>query len=407
MSLYEAVSITPNVYWVGVVDWELRDFHGYETRRGSTYNAYLIVGSQGGILIDGVKHGFEEQCLSRIRSIIDPAKIKVVISNHSEMDHSGTLPDMMQHFAPDAVLYASPMGVKALAAHFHWDREVKPLKTGDTLDVCGEHLTFVETRMLHWPDSMFTYYQKDKILFTNDAFGMHLAGEERFAKQYDRSVLFEEARKYYANILTPYSMQVGKLLKSYPSLGIDATTIAPDHGPIWQGEQELTDIFSWYERWSSNRVNSQIIIAYGTMWGSTRRMANAISEGIRHCGVRCLVFPLGCTHRSDIAALLLESSGLVLGSPTLNLEVLPEVAAAITYFKGLKFKPLVTGAFGSYGWAPKSIMSLEKSLDEMKCPALAPGIKVQYVPTEDDLEQCKMLGISLAKKLIELKENEQ
>ncbi|MCJ7652873.1 MAG: FprA family A-type flavoprotein, partial [Actinobacteria bacterium] len=229
---FEAVKISDHVFWVGAIDWGIRDFHGYSTFRGSTYNAYLVVADDV-ILIDTVKAPFKEELLSRVSTVTAPSNIRYIISNHSEMDHSGCLPQVIAEVKPEKV-FASPMGVKALEAHFHMGREITAVKDGDSLSLGGIDLSFLETRMLHWPDSMVTYFAEDKLLFSQDGFGMHLAAGERFADEIEESVMIEEGSKYFANILTPYAQLVTKLLERIGGLGIQIETICPDHGPIWR-----------------------------------------------------------------------------------------------------------------------------------------------------------------------------
>jgi len=383
------------VYWVGAVDWGVRDFHGYLTPRGSTYNAYLVLGEKTA-LIDTVKAPFVGELLARIRSVIDPSRIDYVISNHAEMDHSGGLPAVLQAAKPTKVL-ASTMGVKALAQHFGLGKEITAVKDGEQISLGNATLTFVEARMLHWPDSMMTYYAEEATLFSNDAFGMHLASSERFADEIESSTLEYEAAKYYANILLPLSPLVGKLLGKVGSLGIPIHCIAPSHGPIWRKHPER--IVGWYGGWAEGKAKKRVVVAFDTMWQSTATMARAVADGAASEGVEVVVTPLRESHRSDVATVLMEAGALVVGSPTLNNGVFPTVADVLSYLKGLKPRNLVGAAFGSFGWSGEAVGQMEEALQAMNVGLVAEGLKVQYVPDDEALARCADFGRQVAREV--------
>ncbi len=392
---FKAVKVSDHVYWVGAVDWNIRDFHGYSTERGSTYNAYLVLADKI-TLIDTVKTPFKNELLSRIASVIDPGRIDYIISNHSEMDHTGALFEVIEAVKPEKV-YASVMGVKALAGHFHQDREIVPVKDGESIGLGNMNLSFVETRMLHWPDSMFTYLAEDGVLFSNDAFGMHLATSQRFDDEVDDWEY--EARKYFANILLPYSPLVGKLLEKVDKLGITIKTIAPDHGLIWR--KDIHTILELYSRWAAQKPTKKAVVTYDTMWQSTAMMARAIGEGLIAGGINTKVMPLGPNNRSNIVAEVLATGALLVGSPTLNNNMLPTVADLLTYLKGLKPQNLIGAAFGSYGWSGEAVGQVKDVLSEMKIELVGESPRVQYVPDENALAQCYSLGALIAEKLAE------
>jgi flavorubredoxin len=394
---FKAIKITENVYWVGVIDWELSNFHGYQTTHGSTYNAYLILGEKP-ILIDTVKKPFFEEMWARIASVIDPLKIKYIVSNHSEMDHSGSLPEMIERIKPEKVI-ASVTGVQTLKEHFHFDYEITEVKTGDSLTLGNTTLTFIETKMLHWPESMFTYFPKEKILFSQDGFGMHLADNLLFAEQYDPCLIEYEAKKYFANILLPYSPLVTKLLNYLQTLNLEIDTIATAHGPIWRGKNNVAKAISNWTKWALQAYAPTAIILYESMWGSTALMAKTIAEGLTQNGIKTKLTPATKVHRSDVITELMDAGALLVGSSTLNQQVLPEIADILCYLKGLKPQNLVGQVFGSYGWGAESIKILEKDLQEMKVEPVSESIKVKYVPTGEDLEKCRNLGIEVAKAL--------
>ena len=394
---FKAVKISEHAYWVGAIDWAIRDFHGYHTERGTTYNAYLVLGDEN-ILIDTVKAPFKDELLGRVASVIDLKKISYIISNHSEMDHSGCLPDVIAAIGPKKV-YASVMGTKALAEHFGLGN-ITPVKDGDSLTLGGLKFSFLETRMLHWPDSMVTFLSEDNLLFSQDAFGMHLASSERFADEIDDAVMVWEAKKYFANILMPYSNIIPAALKKVGDTGFDIKIIAPDHGPIWR--RNIDTIPKLYPIWAAQKPAMKAVVAYDTMWQSTAFMAKAISEGLASGGVDVKLMNLRSSHRSDVATEILDAGAFVVGSPTINNQMFPTVADTLIYLKGLKPKNLIGAAFGSHGWSGEAVGQIEEILKGMHVELVAEGLKTVYVPTGDTLEKCAALGKQVADKLREI-----
>jgi flavorubredoxin len=394
---FRALKVTDRVYWVGAVDWAIRDFHGYATNRGTTYNAYLILADKV-TLIDTVKARFKDELLSRIGSVIDPRRIDYIISNHSEMDHSGCLRQVMEVTEPEKV-FASSTGVKALSEHFHFEGQIKAVQDGQTLSLGNAQLSFVETRMLHWPDSMFTYLADEKVLFSQDAFGMHLASSERFDDEVDADILGFEAGKYFANILLPYCSFVSKLLSRMNKLDIPLEIVAPDHGPVWREHVEW--IINLYSTWAEQERTRRAVVVYDTMWQSTAKMARAICDGLASEGVSGKLLPLRSCHRSDVATEILDAGALLVGSPTLNNNVFPTVSDVLTYLKGLKPQKLLGAAFGSYGWSGEAVTQIKDILTEMKVELIGDGLKAKYVPDEETLAECFSLGALVAEKLKE------
>ncbi|MBU4175142.1 MAG: FprA family A-type flavoprotein [Actinobacteria bacterium] len=395
---FEAVKVSEHVYWVGAIDWGIRDFHGYSTSRGSTYNAYLIVADDI-ILVDTVKAPFKDELLSRVASVVDPHDIRYVISLHSEMDHTGSLPQVLREVEPEKV-FASRMGVKALTDHFHMDREIIAVGDGDILALGGVDLTFLETRMLHWPDSMVAYLARDHLLFSQDGFGMHLAASERFADEIPDSVLVEEGERYFANILLPFSPLVLKLLERVSNLGVEIDIIAPDHGPIWR--EDLGKILGLYSKWATQEPANKAVVVFDTMWGSTEKMAGAIGEAMTRGGLKVVLLPLKSSHRSDVAAQLLGAGALLVGTPTINNMMFPTVADVLTYLEGLKPKNLVGAAFGSYGWSGEGAKLVGEALDRMDVEQVRDPVRVKYVPDDEALEACGDLGAAVAKRMKEV-----
>jgi len=394
--IYSAVKVTDSVYWVGAIDWTIRDFHGYTTPHGSTYNAYLVMADDI-TLIDTVKAPFKNEMLSRIKSVVDPSNIKYIISNHSEMDHSGCLSEMIDLIKPQTV-FASAVGVKTLKELFHDEHEIIEVEDGETLNLGNMELTFMETRMIHWPDSMFTYLDKDELLFSQDAFGMHLATLERFADEIPAATLEYEGATYYANIILPYSQIVLKALDKVVASGLKIKIIAPDHGPIWR--KDLGLIIELYKKWASQKPTAKAVVVYGTMWHSTEKMARAISEALAQSGVKVKLLSMNETHRSEVVYEVLEAGALIVGSPTLNNNILPQMADVMTYLKGLKPVNLIGAAFGSYGWSGESVKHLEAMLKEMKVEIAAEAVSVKNVPDSGVLEKCHELGKTIAAELL-------
>ena len=377
-----SVAIKKDIYWVGGIDWDLRNFHGYMTQRGSTYNAYLIVDDKV-TLIDTVKHYLRDEMFERISEIIDPSKIDYVVSNHVEMDHSGSIPYLMKK-CPKAEIVASPNGVKGLKKHYGDNYNYKTVKTGDTLDLGKRKLNFLLTPMVHWPDNMLTYCPDEKILFSNDSFGQHIASSERFDDEYEIDLIMEEAKKYYANIVLPYSMQVQNELKAASELDIEI--IAPSHGIIFR--KYIDKIVEKYKKWSSNETDKKALIIYDTMWKSTQKIAYAVQNGFEEKGYNTRMLNLQNNHISDIMTEVLNAEYICVGSPTLNNNIMPTVASFITYLKGLAPRDRKGLAFGSYGWGGQSVGIVHEELENCGFELLE-DIKINYIPSKNQLDEIK------------------
>ena len=393
--MMNSVEIAEDIYDVGVIDWNIRDFHGYSTYRGTSYNAFLIIDDKVA-LIDTVKKEFSDQLLENIAKIVDPKKIDYVISNHTEMDHSGGLPRVMHKIGEDKPLYCSKMGLKNLSQHFSQKWNYHGIANGEVLSLGKRTLTFLETRMLHWPDSMFTYLKEDKILFSSDAFGQHYAGHEKFDDQIGDSIM-PHAKKYFANILLLYSPLILKLLESVTELGLEIDMICPDHGIIWRKDPAI--IINAYAKWSSQKPEKKAVVVYDTMWHSTETMAEAIVQGIVDEGVIARPIHIRSSHRSEIMTEVLDAAAVIVGSPTLNNQLFPTVSDFLTYMKGLKPKNKIGAAFGSYGWSGESVNLINQELEAMKFDIIDPGIKIQYVPDQDGKDTCFELGRKIGKAI--------
>ena len=389
------ISLVEGIHWVGVVDWNIRDFHGYVTRRGTTYNAYLIQDKKTA-LVDTVKHTFSSELLRNICEIMDPAKIDYIIVNHVEMDHSSSLP-IIAKYAKNATIVASPRGKDAIIEHYGPDFRVQVVKTGDELKLGKRTLRFIEAPMLHWPDSMFTYVVEDKILMPNDAFGQHLATSERFDDEVDEHVLMEEAKTYYANILMPLAPLITRKLEEVTQMGIPIAMIAPSHGIIWRSDP--MKIIQAYADWSAGAAKNKIVIVYDTMWGSTDKMARAIAEGATSEGAEVKVLKLRASDLTEAMTEILDAKAVLVGSPTLNNGMFPTVSAFLTYAAGLKPKGKLWGFFGSYGWGGGAVKSMLEMAQKAGFQVYESSIEVKYVPDQEDLKNCVEFGNQIAAKI--------
>lgn len=380
--MLNAIEISPKVWWVGGIDWNERLFHGYTTERGITYNAYLIMDEKV-TLIDTCKATFSDELVQRISQVVDPAKIDVVITNHVEMDHSGSLP-VIHRLAPNATIYASAgAGVNEVRAHF--GIEATPVKSGDTLCIGERTLTFVTTPMVHWPDNMVTYSDVDQILFSNDAFGQHFATTKRFDDENDLCEIFKQAKKYYANIVWPYGMQAHKALEAVK--GLDLKMIAPSHGCIWRSH--IDEILEKYEAWTTYQTEEKAVVVFDSMWHSTESMAREICDAFIAEGVSAQLVDVKTTHISDIMLYMCDAKYVAVGSPTLNSNMLPTIASFLTYMRGLspKNEQRIGLAFGSYGWAPLGPKQVYAELENAKFQLPVPVVAQQWIPSEENLAE--------------------
>jgi flavorubredoxin len=398
----KAIEIKPQIYWVGAIDWAVRDFHGYITPNGTTYNNYLIVDEEI-TLVDTVKYEFAEIGLSNLRNIVEPSKVKNLIINHIENDHMGALGAFMEQM-PDATIYITKRGRQGLERFFDISRwKIKEVKTGDELKTGKYTLQFIETPMLHWPDSMMTYVREAKLLISQDAFGQHMASTARFDDDFVESASYAELEDavidYYANILMPFGKLIKSKIKQIQDLGLEIDMIAPDHGIIWRREPEK--VIQMYLDMAEGKTNLRIAIVYDTMWHSTEIMTQPIMQGIKDEGVDCKVIKLRATPMSIAIKEFWRSRGLLVGSPTLNNEVFPSVAEFIIHLRGLRPTNRIAGAFGSYGWGGGAVKWLYQEFQNMKLEIFEPGIQTQYRPSVDDMRKCYEFGREFAKKVRE------
>ena len=387
--------ITDLVTWVGKVDWELKKFHGdeYTTNKGSSYNSYLIRDEKT-VLIDTVWLPHDKEFVSNLKKEIDLNKIDYIVVNHGEVDHSGALVELMRQI-PNTPIYCTANGVKSLKGQYHMDWNFVTVKTGDTLNIGKHTLTFIEAPMLHWPDTMFTYLDKENILFSNDGFGQHYATESLFADKVDNAELYEEALKYYANILAPFSMFVTKKINEILGFNLQIDMICPSHGVIWR--KEPTQIVQKYLEWAGNYQENQITIIYDTMWNNTKKMAEAIAKGIYNKDKEVTIKLMNSAKedKTDILTQVFKSKMILVGSSTVNNGYLYSIAGILEMIKGMKLKNKKATAFGSYGWSGEAVKLITEELKKAGLEVINDGIKINWTPDEDGNKQCVEFGESL------------
>jgi len=389
------MEFTHNIFWVGAVDWNVRSFHGhtYTTKRGTTYNAYLVIGEKVA-LIDTVRPYFADEMIQKIKEIVPLEDIDYVIANHVEMDHSGSLPEIMR-CCPKAIIYGTGRCRDGLQKHYHGNWNFKVVKTGDTLNLGGRTLRFLEAAMLHWPDSMFTYLAEDRILFSNDGFGQHYATSCRFDDEVDQCALMDEAAKYYANILWPFSSLVVRKIEEIGTLHMPIGMIAPSHGIIWRKDPHM--ILNSYMKWGKNETVNKVVVVYETMWGSTDNMARKITQGLIDAGVNVRLYDIAQSDGSEVFKEMLDAKGFIIGSSTHDNNMLPMIASFMELLKGFKPKGRKACVFGSYGWGGGAIKAIEEILRKTGIEVVKEGLSVQYVPDEKALRRCYDYGKECAR----------
>ncbi len=389
------VELKNGIYWVGAIDWNSRDFHGYSTPLGTTYNAYLILDEKN-VLVDTVKSSFYLEMLGRISEIIDPSKIDILVANHVEMDHSSSLPPILDRIG-NPIVVTTERGRKGLEKHYSRPMNFKVVRSGESLSIGRRRLTFIEAPMLHWPDSMFTYLPEDRVLLPNDAFGQHLATCQRFEDEIGEEVM-KQAAKYFANILWPMAPLIIKKIDEIVKLGVSIEMIGPSHGLIWR--QNPNRIIQAYLEWSHGKTEKKILVVYDTMWGSTEILAKAIVKGLIEEGVETKLLHLRSNHRSDIITEMLEAKGILLGSPTLNNGMFPTMGDLLTYMKGLRPKGKIFGLFGSYGWGGGAIKEMRKFLESEGFEIWEKELSVQFIPDSEEIKRATEFAKEFARRIL-------
>lgn len=393
-----ATRVTDDIWWVGAIDWNLRDFHGYETPHGSTYNAYLLIGAEKIALVDTVKTPFVPELLERVRTVVDLDRIDYIVVNHIEPDHNSGM-RLVAEACPNAKLFASAGGVRGIPGYHGDDIEVTAVGAEDTLDLGGLTLKFMPMPMVHWPDSMFTYCPERCCLMPNDAFGQHLASSERFADEVGLDLAVEELEIYYANILQPLGTQVAKAVGKIVEAGWACETIAPSHGVIWR-KRDIPTVVDAYDRFTSGETFDKLVIAYSTMWGSTDIIAKRIADGAASTGVDVRVFDLAVSSFADITRHLFDARALLLGSPALHHGMLYRCAGYLQYIAGLKPANKLAGAFGSYGWSSGATKQMTEQLTQIGFEMPRPDFSCKYAPRPDDIEAAFQWGAEFGRLVL-------
>ena len=393
--------VTDKVTWVGKIDWELKKFHGDElsTMEGSSYNSYLIRDKKT-VLIDTVWGPYDTEFVNRLKEEIDLKEIDYIVMNHNESDHSGTLPALMREI-PDTPIYCTKKGESILRGLYHQDWNYVNVKTCDELEIGDSKLVFVEASMLHWPDTMMTYMTGDNILFSNDVFGQHYASEMLYDDMDDISKLLHEAEKYYTNIITPFSTFVTKKLAEVQGMNLKIDLVAPSHGIIWR--ENIGLIMDLYAKWANNYQEDQITLIYDTMWQSTRKMAEAIAEGIQQASPNTTIKILNAVKndKNDILVEVFKSKAILVGSPTINNGFSYAIAGILEMIKGLKFKNKKAASFGSYGWSGEAAKLIREFLEESKFAIVNDGIRVNWAPDQETIEQLREYGRKFVEEIAE------
>ena len=397
-----AKKITERVTWVGKTDWELKHFHGdeYSTHRGSSYNSYLVRGTEKTVLVDTVWQPYDHEFVARLKEEIDLQQIDAVVMNHNEIDHSGALPELMRHLRPGTPIYCTKKGEAIIRGHYHpEDWTFVCVKTGDTLSLGDVTMTFVEAPMLHWPDTMFTYLSGEEILFSNDGFGQHYATESLYDDAVDEAELMYEAEKYYANILTLYSPIATRKIKEILAMNLPLRMICPSHGVIWKNHPER--IVEQYLKWADNYQEQQVTLIYDTMWNSTRLMAESIAQGIREADPTLTVKLMNAAKddKNDILTEVFRSRAVLVGSPTVNNGITHAIAGILEMMRGMKFKQKKAAAFGSYGWGGEAVKMITARLTEAGFEVINDGKRSQWVPDEQELQSLRQYGREFAVQL--------
>jgi len=390
-------TLKDGVYSVGVVDWNVRDFHGYITSRGTSYNSYLVQDEKTA-LVDTVKAPFVGELVKNISEIIDIEKLDYIIVNHVEMDHSSALP-IIAKLAKNAKILATQRGKEELIKHYGQEFDkVKIVKSGEEIKLGKKTLKILEAPMLHWPDSMFTYIVEDKILLSNDAFGQHFASSHQFDDEVDNHVLMEEAAKYYANILMLFAPLISKKINEVIAMGIPIDIIAPSHGIIWR--KNSMQIIQAYLDWSTGTTTEdKVVIVFDTMWESTDKMARAIAAGICSQGIETKILKLRSSNNTEAATEVLKAKAVLTGSPTINNGIFPTMASFMTYITGLNPKGKLWGFFGSYGWGGGAVENLMEMAKKSSFDIYEPTLEIKWVPNETELKKCFEFGQQFAQKI--------
>jgi len=392
--------VKDNVYYTGIRDWELRRFHGHElsTFNGSSYNSFLIRDDKT-VLVDTVWNPHTEEFLHMLEHEVGFANIDLIIINHNEPDHGGSLAALMQKI-PDVEIVCSKKGEEIIRKHNGnpaW--KFRTVKTGDAINIGKSDLHFVDMTMIHWPDSMMTFMTGTNILFSNDAFGQHFCGQSLFVDKVDACTVWAEALKYFAGILAPFTSLIKRKIAEVVAMNLPIEMIAPSHGCIWR--ENPLQIVGKYAEWSDDYDEGYVTIAYDTMYHATRSMAEAIGHGIESEGVPVKLFNTATCDQSDLMTDFFRSKAIILGSSTVNNGALRSLAGVVDEIRGHKLKGKVGFSFGSYGWSGEAPKHLQQGMEEAGIKILHDPVSAKYTPSQEELRVCHDAGRDFARAMKE------
>ncbi len=394
-----AIQVKNNIAWVGQRDWEVRDFHGteFKTHKGTSYNSYLIR-EEKTVLIDTVDYRFSREFVQNLATEIDLQCIDYIVINHAEEDHAGALGELLARI-PDTPIYCTANAIDSITGpHHHPEWNFHPVRTGDSLDVGnGKQLVFIETPMLHWPDSMMTYLTGDAVLFSNDAFGQHYCDEHLFNDEVDQNELMTQCQRYYANILTPFSPLVTAKINEVLGFNLPVDMVATSHGIVWRDNP--TQIIHKYLEWADRYQEDRITLFYDSMSNNTRMMADAIAQGIHEAdpAVAVKIYNVARHDKNEILTQVFRSKGILVGSSTMNNVMMPKIAGMLEEITGLRFQNKKASAFGSYGWAGGAVDRIQSRLVDAGFD-IAVSLKTKWRPDGKALEQCREHGRQIARQ---------
>ena len=387
-----AIELAPGVHWIGALDKDIRVFDVImKAEQGTTYNSYLVQGSESCALIETVKVRFYDAYLDTIKTLVDPAQIDYIVMNHTEPDHSGSLEKILGE-AQSAKVISSKNGVPFIKGILNQDIDVQIAEDGGTLDLGGVTLEFIQAPFLHWPDTMFTFVREHGILFPCDFLGSHFADERMFDDLVDD---FSHSRDYYFNVIVrPFKEFSIKALDRIKDL--DIKMIAPSHGPILR-----TDIGKYlddYRKWSAvpkKGDKPRILVFYASSYGNTRQMAESIADGCREAGADVTIFDLEVTDAGSILDDIEAADGLAVGSCTINGDAVKPVWDFLSSLATLKLRGKAGAAFGCFGWSGEAVKYIEERLKAIKLKVPVEGVRAKLMVNQQDLDECRELGKSL------------
>ncbi|MDI6617844.1 MAG: FprA family A-type flavoprotein [Clostridiales bacterium] len=377
----KSIIVKDGIYWVGVKNPELRVFDIIvNTKKGTTYNSYLIDDEKVAV-IDSVKEGYSDEHLQKIKDVIGQRKVDYIIVNHTELDHSGCIKDLLKQY-PDAVIYASKAACLYLKKIINGPFNAHPITDGEVLSIGKRTLKFISAPFLHWPDTIFTYDENDGILFPCDAFGCHFCGKGIF--DYDAGDFSGEVKYYFDSIMYPFKKYVVQAVDKIKDL--DIKMICPSHGPIHT--RDPYRYLKLYRDWSIDALTKNdtksAAIFYVSAYGNTEYMAKMMKERIERSGFNVYMFDIS-TANMDIMIKTINSSDIVLvGSPTINQDAVRPVWELLSLVSPIENRGKVAGAFGSYGWSGEAAKMISDRLRSLKFRVVEPPVTVNFVPSEDE-----------------------